>query len=105
MLKKLLKSLEEEFCMSDQIPELKKETSVVKTKKANIAKKQFEGLKRFFVETKSELKKIVWPTPKQVVNNTIIVLITILVVGAFIWILDAITSTTLSTLLGKIVSK
>jgi preprotein translocase subunit SecE len=87
--------------MSEKIPELKKETSVVKTKRENVAKKQFNGLKRFFIETKSELKKIVWPTPKQVVNNTIIVLITILVVGAFIWGLDALTSTILSVLLKK----
>lgn len=85
--------------MSEKLPELKKETSVVKTKRENVAKKQLDGAKRFFVETKSELKKIVWPTPKQVVNNTIIVLITILVVGAFIWVLDALTSSTLNALL------
>jgi preprotein translocase subunit SecE len=91
--------------MSEKLPELTKETiketSDVKIKKENTAKKMTVGVKRFFVETKSELKKIVWPTPKQVVNNTIIVLITILVVGAFIWGLDALTSTTLSVLLKK----
>jgi preprotein translocase subunit SecE len=87
--------------MSEKMPEFKKETSVVKTKKENVAKKQFEGFKRFFVETRSELKKIVWPTPKQVVNNTIIVLLTILIVGAFIWALDALTSTVLNVLVNN----
>jgi len=87
--------------MPEKITEFKKETSVVKVKKENVAKKQFEGLKRFFIETRSELKKIVWPTPKQVVNNTVIVLITILIVGAFIWGLDALTSSILSHLLSS----
>jgi len=87
--------------MPEKITEFKKETSVVKAKKENVAKKQFEGLKRFFIETRSELKKIVWPTPKQVVNNTVIVLITILIVGAFIWGLDALTSSILSHLLSS----
>jgi len=88
--------------MPEKMTEFKKEPKgavVVKPKKENNAKKQFEGIKRFFIETKSELKKIVWPTSKQVVNNTIIVIITILVVGAFIWGLDALTTTVLHSML------
>ena len=37
---------------------------------------------------KSEVKKIVWPGIKEVVKNTIIVLIMCAVVGAFIWLVD-----------------
>lgn len=73
------------------MPEAK---SIVKKQKTS--KKRVEGLKRFFTETRAELKKIVWPTPKQVVNNTLVVIITILVVGAFIWCLDALSSLGLS---------
>ena len=47
---------------------------------ANIAK--------FFRDTKSELKKVVWPTPKQTVNNTVIVIICVIVVGICIWVFD-----------------
>ena len=47
---------------------------------ANIAK--------FFRDTKSELKKVVWPTGKQVVNNVLITLACVVVVGVFIWIFD-----------------
>ncbi len=48
----------------------------------------FASLKAFFRDYKSELKKIVWPGPKDVVKNTVIVLIMCVIVGAFIWLLD-----------------
>jgi preprotein translocase subunit SecE len=43
---------------------------------------------RFFKEIRTELKKVIWPTREQLVNNTITVLITCLVIGAIIWIAD-----------------
>lgn len=42
----------------------------------------------FFKDYKSEVKKIVWPGPRDVVKNTAIVLAMCLIVGAFIWLLD-----------------
>ena len=39
-------------------------------------------------EMRSELKKVVWPTPKQVLNNSIIVVIAVVVVGAVIALFD-----------------
>lgn len=42
----------------------------------------------YFKEVKSELKKVVWPSFKQVKNNTFIVIACVLIIGAFIWILD-----------------
>ncbi len=42
----------------------------------------------YFKEVKSELKKVVWPSFKQVKNNTLIVIICVLLIGAFIWVLD-----------------
>ncbi len=49
----------------------------------------FAKLKSFFVDSKIELKKIVWPTQKTVFKNTGIVLAMIFVVGVFVAILDA----------------
>lgn len=72
-------------------------TKTAKREKDN--KKRVEGLKRFFVETKAEFKKIVWPAPKQVLNNTIVVIVMILVVGALIWCLDALSSSGLNAFL------
>ncbi len=47
-----------------------------------------QRVKQFFREYKSEIKKIVWPGPRSVVKNTLIVLVMCLIVGAFIWLLD-----------------
>ena len=43
---------------------------------------------KFVRDYKSEAKKIVWPGFKDVLKNTVIVLIMCVVVGAFIWVLD-----------------
>ena len=42
----------------------------------------------FFKDYKSEGKKIVWPGVRDVVKNTVIVIVMCLIVGAFIWLLD-----------------
>ena len=43
-------------------------------KKGNFFVRIGSRLARFFREMRSELKKVVWPTRKQLVNNTLIVL-------------------------------
>ena len=48
----------------------------------------FKRISRFFRDYKSEVKKIVWPTFKDVLKNTVIVLIMCLLVGALIWVID-----------------
>ncbi len=60
---------------------------------ANAAKKSknpFKAIAKYFRESKSEMKKVVWPSRKQVVNNTIVVIAAVLIIGIIIWILDAI---------------
>lgn len=47
-----------------------------------------QRLARFFREYKSEIKKIVWPGPRSVVKNTLIVLILCAILGVFIWLID-----------------
>ena len=48
----------------------------------------FKRVAKWFREMKSELKKVVWPTKSQMLNNTLIVLACVLVVGIFIVIFD-----------------
>ena len=43
---------------------------------------------RFFRDYKSEVKKIVWPNYKDVIKNTVIVLIMCAIIGALIWLID-----------------
>ena len=45
-------------------------------------------IKQWFREMRSELKKVVWPTPKQVLNNSIIVAVAVLLVGTLIALYD-----------------
>ena len=48
----------------------------------------WKKIKKFFTEMIAEIKKIIWPGPKDVVKNSVIVLILCAVLGAFIWIVD-----------------
>ena len=70
--------------------------------KSDKAKKPsfFSKVGRYFRDLKSEFKKIVWPTRKQTVNNTLVVLACCLVLGVFIWVLDAIFGFGFQTLVG-----
>jgi len=55
------------------------------------AKRKIKGKNRFikwFREMRSELKKVVWPTPKQIVNNTFVALTVMAVAAVAIWALD-----------------
>jgi len=50
--------------------------------------KKSNAVVNYFKEVKSELKKTVWPTMPQVRNNTIIVLVCVVIVAAIIALLD-----------------
>lgn len=50
----------------------------------------FARIGKWFRELKSECRKIVWPTRQQTVNNTLVVIAAVVIVGIFIWILDLI---------------
>ncbi len=63
-------------------------------------KKFFSKIGKFFKDLKAEVKKVIWPTKKQLVNNTMIVILAILVIGAGIWILDALFSWGFQALMG-----
>ena len=54
---------------------------------------------RWFREMKSELKKVVWPNRKTVIENTGTVLMCSLVIGACIWIFDGVLGAALDMLL------
>lgn len=50
----------------------------------------FGKIVRYFKEVKGETKKVIWPTWKQTVNNTMIVIACIIVVAVFLGIVDII---------------
>ena len=62
------------------------------------SKKKDRG--RWVREMRSELKKVVWPSGKEVSKNTGIVLLCSLLVGVGIWIFDAVAVLAVDTLIG-----
>ena len=61
---------------------------MAEVKKENWFKRAWAGVRKYFRELKSELKKVVWPTPQQVLKNTLVVAACVLCVGVFIWLFD-----------------
>ena len=60
-----------------------------KKMKDNTRKKDSKKEKRHFLkDVKAELKKVIWPTPKQLLNNTIAVIVCVLIVGVIVFLLD-----------------
>jgi preprotein translocase subunit SecE len=48
----------------------------------------FARIVTFFSEVKSEFKKVVWPTKTEVVNYSILVIISLIIVGLLVFGLD-----------------
>ena len=44
--------------------------------------------KHFLKDFKAELKKVIWPTPKQLVNNTVAVITIVLLIAIIVFVLD-----------------
>ena len=77
--------------------EVNKEKKVEKTpaksaenKAKKVAKTDKKEKKNFFKEFKAELKRVSWPTMKQLVNNTSAVIAIVLLVSAIVFVLDVI---------------
>jgi preprotein translocase subunit SecE len=51
-------------------------------------KKKPNRIVKWFRELRSEFKKVTWPTRKKVVNNTTVVVITMVISSAFVGALD-----------------
>lgn len=64
-------------------------------------KRFFGSIVAFVRDTRAELKKVVWPSWAQVRVYTLVVLFTMVSVGAVLWGTDAILSFGLGAILGK----
>ncbi len=70
-----------------------------KSKKA--AKKPKKGIVKYFKDARSEFKKVVWPTPKQTTNNTLVVIVMCVLAAVFIFGIDALFGLLNQLLLGQ----
>ncbi len=71
-------------------------------KKKNWFARAWGSIARYFRELRSELKKVVWPTPQQVLKNTLIVAACVLVVGVLIWLFDFVARIGIDALIGLV---
>jgi len=62
-------------------------------------KETWEKILQFFREVRVEIKKVTWPTRKETMASTIVVLITTFIIGAFLGIVDFLLSTGVEHLL------
>ncbi len=74
--------------MSEQDKKLESADSGKKAKPAKKQAKKPNRIVRWFKDLKGELKKVTWPTLKDVVKNVGIVILCVLIVGVFIWVFD-----------------
>ena len=62
-------------------------------------KKLTERVAAWFRGMKSELKKVVWPTKKQTINNSLVVLAMVVASGIVIWAFDYVASSLVKLLI------
>ena len=65
-----------------------KATPGEKKDKKPAQKGAWKAIRKFLKDFRGELKKIVWPDFKTVMKNTGIVLVTVVIIGALVWIVD-----------------
>jgi len=48
----------------------------------------FGNLRNFLVEVRNELKRVTWPSRKEVYATTMVVILTSVFFGVYLWLLD-----------------
>ena len=71
------------------------------TMKTPTPKKEKKSIVKYFKDARSEFKKVVWPSRKQVINNTIVVIVSMVASGIAIWGVDTLFMFLIKLMLGK----
>ena len=61
----------------------------------------FNRVAKYFKEVKSEMKMVIWPTFAKVRQNTLIVMLYVVIVGIVIWGLDALFTWGMSLIISR----
>lgn len=51
-------------------------------------KKENKQKRSYFKDMKAELKKVIWPTPKQLISNTAAVIVFTIIIAVIVFVLD-----------------
>ncbi len=65
-----------------------KQSKPKKSDRGNIFVRMGRAIKKFFKDFRGTCKKIIWPDRKTVMKNTLVVFVTVLVIGIGIWLVD-----------------
>ena len=60
---------------------------------AKESKKDNKNKRHFFKDFKAELKKVIWPTPKQLMKSTMAVIFIVIVTAVLVFVLDVVFET------------
>ena len=61
-------------------------TKAMTARKPNV----FQRLSKYFSDVRAELKRVVWPTRPEVINSSVVVIITLVFFTLFTFVLDQI---------------
>ena len=70
-----------------------------KKKQGNQKQKQKGRIKEYFKGVKLEMRKVVWPTRKQVMKNTIVAVTVMVASGIVLWAFDQVAMLVVQTLI------
>ena len=74
-----------------KIAKAEKEKTSKKSKKAkegNIFQRIGKAIKRYFKDLKGEVKKITWPSAKEVLKGTVVTIVCIAIIGVVVFLVD-----------------
>ena len=91
--------IELETAVSESTKKTAKTDSAKKSKASDKNRKSGGRISRYLREMKSELKKVAWPSKKQTMNNTGVVIVCVIIVGVVVWIFDGIAGQFIGALL------
>ena len=49
---------------------------------------RLQRIKQFLVEVVAELKKTTWPGKREVYGTTVVVIVTVVICAAYLWVVD-----------------
>ena len=74
-------------------------TAKVAVKKSDEKLGFFKRVGKWFRDMKSELKKVVWPTPKQTGKSSAVAIVMIVVCAVVLWALDSVAQAAVKALI------
>lgn len=81
---------------------LKRTTDAVKKTDATTKQGFFKRIAQWFKDLNSELKKVVWPTRSQVINNTLVALVVIVLAAVVLWGFDSLAQMGVQTIINLV---